>query len=97
MVRIGGILYSLLTSSVLESGFEQRLDQTKDYKISICCFSAKHTTLMSRDRLTRNQNRHVYPHIVVSVSYGNPTKRVGLVQTGEHYHIIERQLVFTMI
>ena len=32
--------------------------QTKDYKIGICCFSAKHATLRrkSKDWLARNQN-----------------------------------------
>jgi hypothetical protein len=35
--------------------------------------------------------RHVYPGTVVSVSllYANPTKRVGLVQSGPHHHLIE--------
>jgi hypothetical protein len=29
----------------VDSGFETRSGQTKDYKIGICFFSAKHTTL----------------------------------------------------
>ena len=35
-----------------------RLHQTKDYKIGICCFSAKHAALRrkSKDWLTQNQN-----------------------------------------
>ena len=38
--------------------FEPQSGQIKDYKISICCFSAKHTALRkkSKDWLTRNQN-----------------------------------------
>jgi hypothetical protein len=37
---------------------ERRSGQTKDYKIGICCFSAKHAALRrkSKDRLARNQN-----------------------------------------
>jgi hypothetical protein len=43
---------------VVESGFEPRSSQTKDYKIGICCFSAKHAALRrkSKDWLTQNQN-----------------------------------------
>ena len=47
MNRIGGVMVSVLTSV-----------QTKDYKIGICCFSAKHTALRikSKDWLAGNQN-----------------------------------------
>jgi hypothetical protein len=38
--------------------FEPRSDQTKDYNISMCCFSTKNAALMSQsnDWLARNQN-----------------------------------------
>ena len=51
-------MVSVLALSVVDSGFEPLSGQTKDYKISICCFSAKHATLRrkSRDWLARNQN-----------------------------------------
>jgi hypothetical protein len=32
----------VLSSSVVDHGFEPWLGQTKDYKIGICCISAKH-------------------------------------------------------
>jgi hypothetical protein len=32
---------SVLSSSAVECEFEPRSDQTKDYKIGICCFSDK--------------------------------------------------------
>jgi len=32
---------------MLDCGFESRSGQAKDYKIDICCFSAKHTVLRS--------------------------------------------------
>ena len=44
--RIGGVMASGLPSSTVERGFESRSDQTKDYEIGICCFSAKHATLI---------------------------------------------------
>jgi hypothetical protein len=91
-------MVSILASSAVDRGFEPRSGQTKDYKIGICCFSAKHAALMrkSKDWLVLNQNnvsersRHVYPQTFVSVSYHykNPTLRVGLVQSGPH-HLIE--------
>ena len=41
--RIAGIMVGVLASSVVDCGFEPGSGQTKDYKIGICCFSAKHT------------------------------------------------------
>ena len=45
-------------SSAVDRGFEPRSGQTKDYKIGICCFSAKHAALRrkSKDWLAWNQN-----------------------------------------
>ena len=39
-------------------GFEPRSDQTNDYKIGICCFSAKHAALKrkNKDLLARNRD-----------------------------------------
>ena len=50
-------MVSVLASSVVDRGFEPRSGQTKDYKIGICCFSAKHAALRrkSKDWLARNQ------------------------------------------
>jgi hypothetical protein len=48
----------LFASSAVDRGVEPWLHQTKDYKIGICCFSAKHTALRrkSKDWLARNQD-----------------------------------------
>ena len=56
--RIGGVMLSVLASSVADRGFEPRSGQTKDYKIGICCFSAKHAALRrkNKDGLARNQD-----------------------------------------
>ena len=43
--RIGGVMVSVLDSSVVDRGIESRSGQTKDYEIGICCFSATHTAL----------------------------------------------------
>jgi hypothetical protein len=42
----------------VDRGLEPRSDQTKDYKIGMCCFSAKHAALRrkSKDWLARNQD-----------------------------------------
>ena len=47
MNRIGGAMVSVLTSSAIDCEFEPLSPQTKDYKIGICCISAKHVALMS--------------------------------------------------
>ena len=51
-------MVSVLASSAVDRGFEPRLSQTKDYKIGICCFSARHTALRrkSKDWLAGNQD-----------------------------------------
>ena len=48
--RIGGVMVSVLDSSAINRGFELRSGQTKEYKIGICCFSAKHTSLKSTSK-----------------------------------------------
>ena len=90
---------SKLALSVIGCGFESRSGQTKDYKIGIFYFSANHAALRrkSKDWLAQNQDnvsrvgRHVYLRTVVLVSqhYKNLTKRVGLVQSAPHYHLME--------
>jgi hypothetical protein len=49
---------SMLATSAVDRGFEPRSGQTKDYKIGICCFFAKHAALRrkSKDWLAWNQN-----------------------------------------
>ena len=56
--RISGIIVSVLPLSVVDCGFEPCSDETKEYTIAICCFSAKHAPLRnkSQDWLVRNQN-----------------------------------------
>ena len=56
--RIGGVMVSVIASSAVDRVFEPRSGQTKDYKIGICCFSAKNAALQrkSKDWLARNRN-----------------------------------------
>jgi hypothetical protein len=51
-------MVSVLASSAIYCGYEPRSGQTKEYKIGICCFSAKNASLRrkSKDWLARNQN-----------------------------------------
>jgi hypothetical protein len=51
-------MVKVLTSSVVDRGFVPRSGKTKDYRIGICCFSAKPTVLrrMSKDWLAQNQD-----------------------------------------
>jgi hypothetical protein len=68
-------MVSVLASSAVDHGFQSQSGQTKDYKISICCFSAKHTALRRKNRLVGSESglcvgvgQHVYPRTVVSVN-----------------------------
>ena len=56
--RIGSVMVSVLASIAIDCGYEPRSCQTKEYKIGICCFSAKNEALRrkSKDWLARNQN-----------------------------------------
>jgi hypothetical protein len=56
--RIVGVMGSVLASSAVDRGFNPRSGQTKNYKIGICCFSAKHAALRrkNKDWFARNQN-----------------------------------------
>jgi len=51
-------MVSMLASSAVDRGCVPRSGQTKDYKIGICCFSAKHAALRrkSKDWLAWNQD-----------------------------------------
>jgi hypothetical protein len=51
-------MVSVLASSAVDRGFEPRSGQTKDHKIVMCCFSAKHAALRrkSKDLLDWNQD-----------------------------------------
>jgi hypothetical protein len=48
--RIGGVMVSMLASSAVDRGFDPRSGQTKDYKIGICCFSAKNAALRRKSK-----------------------------------------------
>ena len=43
-------MVSMLTSSAVDPGFEPQSGQTKDYKIGIYCFSAKHAALRRKSK-----------------------------------------------
>ena len=51
-------MISVLSSSTVDRRFEPRSDQTKDYKIGICCFFSKLAALRRKSKywLARNHN-----------------------------------------
>ena len=79
--RVGGVMVRILASRAVCHGFELRSSQTKDYKISICCFTAKQAALRSKSKDWLAQNNvsewsdmstvvsvsQLYCHIVSSV------------------------------
>jgi hypothetical protein len=50
--NIGGVMVSVIASSVVGRGFEPMSGQSKGYEIDIhvCCFSAELTTLRSKNK-----------------------------------------------
>ena len=85
---------SMLAWSAVDRRFEPLSSQTKDYEINICYFSAKHAALRrkSKDWCARYQDN---VSEWASTIEKNPTKRVGLIQSGPH--LIENVLVLVMI
>ena len=55
---ICGVMVSIVALGAIDHGIEPRSGQTKDYKIGICYFFAKHTAVRrkSKDWLAQNQN-----------------------------------------
>ena len=55
---IGSAMVSVLVSIVIDHWFQPRSGQTKDNKISICCFSPKHAALRRKinNWLARNHD-----------------------------------------
>ena len=76
--NIGGVMVSMLASG-----------QTKDYRIGICCFSAKHAALRSKskDWLAWHQN-NMSEWSDMSIR-GLLFQCVGLEHSGPHHHLIE--------
>ena len=86
--HISGVMVSLLTLSTIDCTFKTRSGLTKDFKIGICCFFAKHTALRRKKKewLAGNQDnvqRHFYLQTVVPLS-----QYYNLVQKGHHHHLI---------
>jgi len=47
---IGIVMVSMLSSSAVDRGIKPRSGQTKNYKISIWCFSVKHTAISRKSK-----------------------------------------------
>jgi hypothetical protein len=45
-----GFMVSMLASIMVDRGFKSQFNQTKDYKIGICCFSNKNTALRRKSK-----------------------------------------------
>ena len=77
----------VLASSALDHWFEPRSGQTKDYTIGICCcFSARHAIrTMCQNGVTCLSADCCFSELFKK----NPTKRVGLLQSIPHHHLIE--------
>ena len=48
--RINDVMVSMLALSAVDRGFELWSGQTKDYKIGICCLSAKQAALRRKSK-----------------------------------------------
>ena len=92
-------MVSVLASSAVDRRFDPRSRQTKNYRIGMCCFSAKYVALRRKGKnwLARNQNNASEWVTCLSADccfselrLYNPTKHVGLGESGRyHHHLIE--------
>jgi len=90
-------MVSMLVSSAVDRGCEPWSGQTKDYRIGIYCFSAKHTALRrkSKDWLAWNEDNvsewsdmSICDCCFSELALEKSTKRFGLVQSRPHHHLI---------
>ena len=51
--RTGGVMVSVLSSCVVDHGFEPLSGQNKDYEINIFCFSAMHASLRRKNNVSK--------------------------------------------
>jgi hypothetical protein len=81
-------MVSMLALSAVDRGFEHRSGQTKDYKIDMCCFSAKHMALRKKSKYWFDRNQGNCVQWCDMSSHGllcqwantkNPAKCVSLV------------------
>ena len=81
--------------SAVDLGLYPRSVQTKDYKIGICCFTAKHAALRknskdwlawNRDNVSEWSDMSICGLLFQWASIKNPIKHVGLAQNRLHYH-----------
>jgi hypothetical protein len=75
--HIGGVMVCVLTSSVVDRRFESRLDQTKDYKLGICCFSAKHTVVKNEVHFVLDQHAELDYHSASSLKQQSADRHVA--------------------
>ena len=97
--HIGDVIVIVVALCEVDRGFEFQSGQTIDYTIGICCFSAKRAALRSKNKgwFARNQNNvsewsDMSTHGLLfqwARPVQNLTKRVGLVQSEHHYHLID--------
>ena len=92
---------SVLASSAVDCGFERRSGQTKEHRIGICCFSAKHAALrrkskdwLARIRIMCPSGATCLPADLFQLTLLKSNSAcVGLVQSVPHHHLIENLLV----
>jgi hypothetical protein len=53
-------MVNVLTSSVVDRGFEPQIDQIKDYRIGICCFSTKHAALRRKNKYCLSRKQDIF-------------------------------------
>jgi hypothetical protein len=49
-IHVGCVMIRVLASSAVERAFEPRSGETKEYKIGICCFSAKARSIKEKEQ-----------------------------------------------
>jgi hypothetical protein len=77
-------MVSVLASSAVDHGFEPRSGQTKEYKIGICCFSAKHASRIDDEvRFVLDQQVKLDFNSASSRKQQSADRRVA--STGKHY------------
>jgi hypothetical protein len=60
-------MVTVLSLSAVDRGFEPQSGKIKDYKIGMCCFSAKHAALRRNYLFSGEENLSMYRQFIIKI------------------------------
>ena len=77
--HISSVIIRVLAVDTVDHGFYARSGQNNDFKIDMCCFTAKYAALRRKSKDWLARNRQVYPRTNVTVSQHYKQKQLNVL------------------